>query len=161
MALVIAAPLVAANSEASLKSFLRSYLAADGDAATRYHRAFVDLNGDGMDEVVVYLQDRGWCGSGGCTMFILRQQGASFQVVTKTTITQLPIRVLATKSHGWRDLSVGVAGGGIRPGYDAALSFDGKSYPTNPSAAPARRLDANVEGKILIDSSDRGTPLYP
>jgi hypothetical protein len=161
MALVIAGPLIGASPEASLKSFLQAYLSGDRDTATRYHWAFFDLNGDGKDEAVVYLVGPTWCGTGGCHTLVLRQQGASFQVVTKTSVTRLPIRVLETKSHGWRDLSVGVSGVGIPPGYGAALSFDGKSYPTNPSVAPARRLESNAKGKILIDSSDTGALVYP
>src|SRR5580658_6642836 len=48
----------------------------------------------------VYLSGRGWCGTGGCNMLVLAPEGTSYRVVTRTTITRLPIRVLATKSKG-------------------------------------------------------------
>jgi hypothetical protein len=148
-----------------LAKFLREYLgepypAFEREGATRYSSVLVDLKEDGTKEVIVYLSGRMWCGSGGCRMLILSPEGASYRVVTETTITRLPIRVLATKSNGWHDISVVVAGGGIQPAYDAVLSFDGKSYPSNPSTPPARRLNGKAEGKIVMPVTTEGTLLY-
>jgi hypothetical protein len=69
------------------------------------------------------------------------------------TTTQLPVEVLKTRHHGWRDISVLVAGGGIRPGYRARLAFDGTRYPSNPSVSPARPLRTGEVGESLIDRS--------
>ncbi|MFZ3201855.1 MAG: hypothetical protein WA175_11985 [Candidatus Acidiferrales bacterium] len=66
---------------------------------------------------------------------------------------RLPIRVLATKSNGWYDISVRVQGGGIQPGYEAKLSFDGKTYDNNPSVSPAERLTQKLAGKTVIPAS--------
>jgi len=41
------------------------------DKTTKYSYTEVDLNGDGVKEVVVYLTGRDWCGTGGCNTFIL------------------------------------------------------------------------------------------
>jgi hypothetical protein len=122
--------------------------------------AFVDLNNDGIQEAIVYVLGD-WCGSGGCTTFILERQDASYRVVSKITITQLPIRVLVNRSHGWRSIGVGVQGGGIQPGYEAELRFDGKSYPTNPSVAPAQRMGPDRSGDVVISSRSEKKPLYP
>jgi len=81
-------------------------------------------------------------------------------LITPTRRTQLPIRVLSTKTNGWHDLGVGVAGGGIQPGYEARLRFDGRTYPSNPTVPPAQELKAKVEGKIVIPADATGTPLY-
>jgi len=125
-----------------------------------YVDAYVDLNGDGIEEVIVHIIGRSFCGSGGCNTLILAREGASYKVVSNMTITRPPIRVLRSASHGWRNLSVWVAGGGIRPGYEAELRFDGQTYPRNPSAPPARRLATKTAGEVVIQSADRGTPLY-
>jgi len=77
------------------------------------------------------------------------------------TVAQQPIRVLDTKSNGWHDLGVWVQGGGIQPGYEARLSFDGKEYPSNPTVPPARPLTANVSGRIVVPQSTPGESLYP
>ena len=150
----------------SLKTFLKKYLPEpyppfEKEGPTRYSSAFVDLAGNGAKEAIVYISGRGWCGSGGCVMLILVPEGSSYTVATETSITQLPIRVLATKSAGWHDISVFVAGGGIQPGYEAKLSFDGNTYPSNPSVPPASPLKNRVRGKIAISETAQGEPLYP
>ncbi len=94
------------------------------------------------EEVIVYVSGQGWCGSGGCTMLILEPFGASFKVIGRVTIVQLPIRLLHSMSHGHPDIGVVVQGGGILSGYEAVLSFNGKSYRREslyPSRAESRR----------------------
>ena len=155
------------SQDALLKVFLQHYLQEsetafeEEKAATRYYAVSVDLNDDGKKEAVVYIVGGAWCGTGGCPMLILSPKGNSYKVITETSITQLPIRMLRTKSNGWHDLSVFVAGGGIQPGYDAKLSFDGQSYPTNPSVPPAEKIQGNLPGKTLVPDTMRFRPLYP
>jgi len=94
-------------------------------------------------------------------MLILASDGASYRVVSETTITRPPIRVLVTKSNGWHDISVLVAGGGIQPGHEAELSFDGKTYPSNPSVLPAHPLENKLRGKTVISETAKDEALYP
>ena len=151
-------------AEQSLKKFLQDYVKdprLDDEKTIWYFDAFVDLNGDGKKEAIVYLIGRAWCGSGGCNTLILARDGASWRVVSHITITRPPIRVLSSTSHGWHDIGVWVKGGGIRPGYEAVLSFNRKTYPENPSVPPARRMSRKVAGEIVIPSVEGGTPLYP
>jgi hypothetical protein len=149
------------SQEDSLKRFLQSYLRdSDGDKTTRYFPVPVDLQDDGTQEIVVYLTGQMWCGSGGCRTLVLAPAGSSYSVVTRITITRPPIRVLNTKSNGWHDLGVWVQGGGIQPGYEAELPFDGKSYPSNPSIPPARRSTEKAAGKVLVPLAAEGAPLY-
>ena len=151
------------NQEESLRGFLRDHLGDPrfgNDATTRYVSAFVDLKDDGTQEVIVYVTGRSWCGSGGCYMLILAPQGSAYKVVTKTTVTRPPIRVLTTKSNGWHDIAVRVVGGGIIDGYDAKLSFDGRKYPSNPSVPPALRVAEQAAGKVVIPVEAVGEPLF-
>jgi hypothetical protein len=149
------------GGENSLRRFLRDYVGESNRyKMTRYSSAFVDLRDDGVREVIAYLSGRMWCGSGGCPLFILDPAGQSYRLIARTTITRLPIRVLSTKSNGWHDISVLVAGGGIQPGYEAVLSFDGKAYPNNPSTLPARRLEGKLEGKTVMPVTAEGKLLY-
>ena len=135
------------SAKTSLRSFLERF---DADLKGRFTDALVDLNGDGKPEAVVYLTSNDWCGSGGCTTLILARDTNSWTLVTKVTLTRPPIRVLATKSNGWRSIGVWVQGGGIQPGYEAELRFDGKTYPENPSMTPARPLTGKPVGETLI-----------
>jgi hypothetical protein len=51
-------------------------------------------------------------------------------------------------------------GGGIQPGYEAELRFDGKTYPENPSTPPAMHSPENARGEILIASTEGAVFLY-
>jgi hypothetical protein len=146
----------------SLKKFLQDYLKRPfyDYKTARYFAAFVDLKDDGMQEAIVYLTDQPSCGSGGCTALILAPEGSSYRVVTSITIVRPPIRVLANKSNGWHDLAVWVQGGGIQPGYEAELPFDGRTYPKNPSTPPARPSAGIAAGAVVVPSGSRGALLY-
>jgi hypothetical protein len=155
----------AAQEESPLRKFLQNYAAGGSDypymKATRYFAAFVHLRDDDTQQVIVYLIGRAWCGTGGCLTLILVPKDSSYAVITEMTVVQLPIRVLDTKSSGWHDLGVWVKGGGIQPGYEARLSFNGKEYPSNPTVPPSQPLTAKVSGKVVVPRSATGEPLYP
>jgi len=156
----------ASDREQTLKKFLQTYLGdpnpdSEREWPTRYSSAFVDLDNDGVKEVIIYLSGRDWCGSGGCVMLILKPDNSTYRVVTKTTVTRLPIRVLRTRSNNWLDLSVVVRGGGIQPSYEAKLSFDGKTYPNNPSVSPSVPLNVEIPGRIVISPTAKDQFLYP
>ena len=132
--------LISSPSSAQNKSLIEFLQTLDKDKTSQYVAYFCDLDGDGVPEAIVHLLSNEWCGSGGCNTVVLAQSGGSWRVVTNISITRLPIRVLADKSNGWRNLGVWVQGGGISRGYEAELRFDGRTYPTNPTVRPARRL---------------------
>jgi hypothetical protein len=149
---------IAASQRESIRRFLQTW-DRNKNKATQYIAAFPDLNGDGVPEAIVYLAN-GWCGNGGCNTLILAKDSNSWRVVTNITITRPPIRVLASSSRGWHDIGVWVQGGGIQPGYEAELRFDGHTYPRNPSVPPARRLSEKVAGEVMIPSAQGAEPLY-
>jgi hypothetical protein len=128
------------------------------DDNPRYAVAYTDLNGDGVDEAVVYFESRASCGTGGCNMYVLASRAGFWHRVSGHTIVRRPIQVLPTRHLGWRDLSVWVAGGGITEGYHAVLPFDGKTYPLNPSTPPARPLAKAAASRVIINQR---TPLVP
>jgi hypothetical protein len=151
------------KSQSSLNEFLRQYLADSRfgeDKTTRYSAASANLGGDGREAVVAYISGQRWCGSGGCTLLVLEPRASSYQVVGKITIARLPITVLPSTTNGWHDIGVWVQGGGVQPGYEAALSFDGRRYTSNPSVPPARRLAEKTIGEVLIPADEKAKPLY-
>src|SRR5579863_8707645 len=138
-----AAQSMEASTRNGLQTFLAGYLKPPVQSPgedPRYFSAPADLSEDGNREVIVYLKDNSWCGSGGCTTLVLVPEDATFRVITKITVTRLPIRILDTTTNGWHDLSVTVGGGGILNLYEAKLVYDGKTYPSNPSVPPAKPL---------------------
>ena len=116
---------------------------------SRFKRAKADLNGDGHPETFVYVTDQDYCGTSGCLLLLLSPRGATYKVVMRATAVQLPIRLLPTSAHGWRDVGVTVAGGGITRPYVARLRFDGRGYPGNPTIPPAVPLK-RPGGTVLI-----------
>ena len=159
---LLASPLTAQERPAarSLHTFLQTSFADTRRdyPETTYAAAFADLNGDGRDEALVSLYSGMFCGSGGCALYIYTPAGASWRQVAELTIVNAPVRLLATRTHGWRDLAVMVRGGGFeRPG-EARISFNGRTYASNPSLAPALRRGAR--GRVLIRDEDRGRPLF-
>lgn len=149
------------SSEQILRSFLQSYFRSKhlADDKTRYTYAFAPLNSTESSSVIVYVTGPAWCGSGGCTAFVLARDHSAYKVITKITIVRPPIRVLSSSTNGWRDIGVWVQGGG-QSGYEARLSFNGKTYPTNPSRPPAQRSNGKAAGEVLIQASE-GHLLYP
>jgi hypothetical protein len=72
---------------------------------------------------------------------------------------QLPVRLLPSAKDDYPHLGVLVEGGGIQPGYEAEISFDGTTYPRNPSLPPARRL-SKTQGRVIIATTAESIPLY-
>jgi hypothetical protein len=111
-------------------------------------------------EAIVYMIGNNWCGSGGCNTLILTPHANSWSIVTDISITLPPIYVLTDKSNGWHSIGVWVQGGGIQPGYEAELRFDGKTYPDNPTVPSAQRLSRNPTGKMVIATTQNALLLY-
>ncbi|WP_140851264.1 hypothetical protein [Sphingomonas glacialis] len=117
----------------------------------RYGVVFADLNGDNQPEALIYAVatvgggNADLCGTGGCDLYILTSIRSGYRQVGRVSVSRLPVRILSSTTHGWHDLSVRVAGGGVTTGYDARLRFEGQSYPSNPSVLPAMQtVDAKA-----------------
>lgn len=123
-----------------------------------YVAAFADLDGDGSAEAIVSLQAGYFCGSGGCALYIYTPAGDSWREVAELTIANAPVRLLATRSHGWRDLGVHVRGGGTEIPYEARIRFDGRTYASNPSLTP--RVRGRARGRVLIADEAEARPLF-
>ena len=150
------------EQETLLQRFLQSYLNqpfSSKDAA--YFAAFEDLNGDGQNEAIVYLTGNDWCGSGGCTLIVLAPTLNSWRILKKEPITRPPIRVLTEVSHGWHSLGVWVEGGGIQPGYEAKLRFNGRTYSADDGPPVDSSSGVAAAGKTVVPSTAKGAPVFP
>ena len=90
-------------------------------------------------------------------MLVIAREKTTLRVMSRTTVAQLPVKVLPSRSRGWKDLAVAIHGGGVTPGF-ARLTFKGQGYTANPTVAP--RVEAD-HAKILIPADDHGEPLTP
>lgn len=109
----------------------------------------MDLNGDGTDEVFVFLFGRDFSGTGGNTAVILQQCKDEYEVIQKFTLVRNPIIISDNKTNDWNDIIMKVSGGGIPTSYNI-LKYDGKQYPSNPSLAPKLESGTVVNGIGII-----------
>ncbi len=100
--------------------------------------------------MLILTTDAEHCGNGGCDFYVLTRLDGIVRVAARTSISHPPIRVLPSTSHGWHDLGVLVAEGGIIPGYTARLRYDGRHYPENPTVAPAEPM-RRPSGRVVLD----------
>jgi hypothetical protein len=112
-----------------------------------YAEAETDLDGDGMPEIVAYVGGPMLCGTGGCNLVVLKRDGMRLRKVSELSVVQLPVGVLDSKSNGWRDLAVTVAGGG-EPAHIVRLAYEHGGYPENPTVAQVEQSDSI--GTVLI-----------
>lgn len=114
-------------------------------ASRKYLYDQVDLNGDGNMEILVGLNGSNFCGSGGCTVYLLTHQG---DVITRFTVVDYPVYVAAESTYGWKNL---ILTSGRK---DRLLQFDGEKYPSNPSVLEVFSGDlANAQKLLEWDES--------
>lgn len=146
-----------AAEHASLRVSLQNYVSGrwgQPHAETRYRATLIDLNGDGRREAVVLMNGPDWCGSGGCSLWVLTPRGRSWRMVTQATIMNPPIRVLPSRSHGWSELSA-MVDDVDGPHYEARLSVNGRLNPT------ITRLTEPSNGRVILSDADPVRALFP
>ncbi len=124
------------------------------DARQPFEYVFFDLNDDGTRDALILLSGPNWCGTGGCTLLVLRGQGDRFTVLSQSTLVHKPLMAADSKTAGWRDLLINISGGGL-PSQTVALRFNGQAYPPNPTTS-APVVSGNVNGTILF--AENGEP---
>jgi hypothetical protein len=141
-----------------LRRTLRS--TADGMGRISYVHARTDLNGDGRQEVVVYLMGPYVCGTGGCTLQVFRQGARGYRLVTSFPTSRPPIIVSETRHNGWRDLWRLQSGGGAPATY-VREAFDGRGYVEKQRIPAAGGAPAGTTVLGGNPSLADGVPLVP
>lgn len=134
---------------------LDSYIAnSGGPANTRYEFSRIDLDHDGRRDGLALLVSPyyKWCNDNGCQMVLLKAKNDGFDPVSAIAPVRGPVTVADNTTNGWRDLIVRVSGRSSVQSKDAALRYDGQTYPTCPTFAP--RLKSNP-------SAVMGTKIFP
>jgi heat shock protein HslJ len=132
---------------------------AGGVGKGRYVHGRVDLNGDGRDEVLVYLLGSIFCGTGGCDLLLFTKGQSGYSLINKFPISRLPVIVSAEKNKGWHDLIRPESGGGAKASF-VRHAFDGKRYVKRERMA----ADKPPEGRSYLAGEltfDKGIPLEP
>lgn len=101
---------------------------------------------------LVYMTGPTWCGSGGCTLFVLAPGETGLVELGAVTLVHAPVIVMDTRTNGMPDIAVRVRGD-YYPGEGekfVVLPFDGHDYAANPTMPPARLLPGPADGEIGI-----------
>ncbi len=97
------------------------YIAADKDVKEAIDQGVVkaadigtvrrDLNGDGVDEMMVYVQSSYYCGSLGCRFRIFAVDGGALKPLSDELVVQPAISYAGTKHNGYEDLIYDIGNG--------------------------------------------------
>lgn len=122
----------------------------DQDGKLVYYYNNIDLNGDNIEELFVYLLGQSVTGSGGSTALIVDKE--SNKVISDFSLVQNPIIISKEKTNGWNDIIMQVSGGGSKLSY-VKMKFNGKEYPSNPSIEPLLEDKSVIEGIAIISNT--------
>jgi hypothetical protein len=114
----------------------------------KYHA--VDLDKDGRNEYMVALYTPMYCGTGGCSAYLLNADGS---MNSRFTVVEFPIYVAATATEGWQDLIM------YSGRENRLVKRKGGKYPSNPSTLPVYR-DALPDASSMLLNIWEGGP-YP
>ena len=144
------------NERERSETALAAFLAARGIREVPAHRdASVDLDGDGIDDLLMLLDDQNWCDAGGCTLLVFRGDATGYRLVSDSVSTRAPIAVADRRNRGWRDLLVTVGSDGESG--QVALEFDGTRYPNDPTMGALLDPSRLVSAKPVIVGSPVAT----
>lgn len=104
-----------------------------GPLNSNYTYQRVDLDSDGRrDAIVLFRTPYGfWCGTHGCTMFVMKAHNEHFSMVSAIQTVRPPVHVSEMETNGWKNIILRVSGRSTKA-KDVAMKFDGKSYPQYP-----------------------------
>jgi hypothetical protein len=128
---------------------------AESLANIGYFHSFVDLNGDGKQEVFVYLTGPNWWRS----MLVLIPEGHSYMVINHFRGIEPPVRILASTSNGWRILAARAWRRGKLSADEVEFRFDGRIYQqTTTTPDLATSLNKDEAAGITIPPSPSAAP---
>ncbi|MFD2941281.1 hypothetical protein [Flavobacterium notoginsengisoli] len=134
------------NAVELIRKQLNVLLKKDLRALTKGDRYFYyeefDLNNDKKNEYFVGFSNSYFCGSGGCSGYILNNDGS---VINKFTVTDFPILVTTSSTEKFYDL-IFESGGKFH-----LLKMKGGKYPSNPSVQEVVKGNVPKESTKVLD----------
>ncbi len=111
---------------------------------------FLTARLDGTDLILLYPFGGGFCGSGGCGLYVIEQTGDDFRIVGYTSVVMLPVKRLTKGSERYPDLSIFSRGYG-EPGTRTRLRYEAGRYPPNASMPPAVTIADDDAAPVVLD----------
>ena len=125
----IAAVLSEKEANADLEKALRAKYDLDENSAkqTRYYYNYVDLDGDGTNEIFAEVVGPFTSRSGGDNAIIYKYSNGILEEVEDFSLIRNPVIISEEKTNGWKDIIVESSGGGSEKKY-VVLKYDGDEY---------------------------------
>lgn len=120
---------------------------------TSYRYNKVDLNNDGIPELIVYATGYEVCGSGGCSAYIFSSDKGKYILLASFSVCAAPIIVSANKTRGWHDIIVYHSGGAVSKGNYYVNKFNGSEYPDTRETTAKVDL-GKIRGVAYVADSD-------
>ncbi|HEU4813094.1 MAG TPA: hypothetical protein VFS99_02565 [Xanthomonadaceae bacterium] len=140
------------NSAARADAAVEAVMAARDIREIPAHRhAFVDLDGDGAEDLLAFLDDPNWCTDGACTLLVFHREAGDDVLIAEVAPVRPPIAVGEPSPGNWRDILVTVGGAEGVPQGTVALQRDGIGYPEDPTLMAALASDVVPNAEVLID----------
>jgi hypothetical protein len=92
-----------------------------------YAAKYIDLNGDGNEEVVVWIPEDDMGGTSGYPILILSKMASGYRKIMDIDQGWTPVIALRSKRNGWRDIVIQNGGGGAEWMY-FIYKYNGKTY---------------------------------
>lgn len=115
-----------------------------------YYQEF-DLNNDKKNEYFVGFSNSYFCGSGGCSGYILNNDGS---VINRFSVTDFPIYVTTSSTEKFYDL-IFESGGKFH-----LLKMKGGKYPSNPSVQEVIKGNVPKESTKVLDVNSKKLEKY-
>lgn len=115
-----------------------------------YYDAF-DLNNDQKEEYFVGFSNSYFCGSGGCSGYILNNDGS---LINSFTVTDFPIYVTTSVTEKFYNL-IAVSGGKFH-----LLKLKNGKYPSNSSVQEVVKEEATRESAKVLDIDGKKLEKY-
>ena len=115
-----------------------------------YYEAF-DLNNDKKNEYFVGFSNPYFCGSGGCSGYILNNDGS---VINRFTVTDFPIFIGTASSENFKIL-IFKSGNALH-----SLKMKNGKYPSNPSVQEKWKGDIPKESPVVLDINAKKLEKY-
>ncbi|WOV87215.1 M56 family metallopeptidase [Sporosarcina oncorhynchi] len=118
---------------------------------TKYYYNYVDLDGDGKDEIFTVVMGPYSSGSGGSTALLLKQKDSGeLQLNQALTLIQTPVIISDKMTNGYKEIIVMNSGGGAEGNYVALTATNGKYTSVNDGSV-LEGLEG-VTGKSIISN---------
>jgi hypothetical protein len=115
-----------------------------------YYEAY-DLNDDKKNEYFIGFSNSYFCGSGGCSGYILNNDGS---VINSFTVTDFPIYVTTLPTEKFYDLIM-ESGGKLHH-----IKFKNGKYPSNPSVQHEHKGEVPKESSKVLDIQGKKLEKY-